>query len=52
VVDSDIADLKFIFEVTEHGCEQHEFLSRMLAYKKDPLKVVSYIKCLRPLSPE
>lgn len=35
VVDSDIADVKYLLEVTEKGIEQYDFLQRMMDYKRD-----------------
>ena len=36
VLDSDVADLKFLLEISERGFQQNEFLSRMLQLKNDP----------------
>ena len=50
VVDSELPDLKYILEVTEQGFQEYEFLSRMMFYKKDPERIVAYLRCLQPVS--
>lgn len=50
VVDSELPDLKYILEVTEAGFQEYEFLSRMMYYKKDPERVVAYLRCIQPVT--
>lgn len=50
VVDSEIPNVKYLLEVTEKGFELNEFLSRMMRYKRDGERVVSWMPFRHQLS--
>jgi hypothetical protein len=49
IIDSDIPDVKYLLEVTEKGIEYHEFLQRMMEFKKDQERVIAWMRCLQPI---
>ena len=50
VVESDIPDVKYLLEVTQNGFHLHDFLQRIIDYKKDKERVIAYMNCLQPVN--